>query len=65
MSLRSPKNIYREFAQIKHEGYKSVAIMDDNFMGLPTTDGEGRIIDICNLIKPLNMEWGCLARADQ
>jgi len=64
-TMRSPKNIYDEFKLIKKQGYKSVAIMDDNFMGAPTKDYKKRIVKICDLIKPLKMEWGCLARADQ
>lgn len=62
--VRSPQNIYEEFKQIKEMGYKSIAIMDDNFMG-HATDYKNRIIEICKLIEPLEMEWGCLARADQ
>lgn len=62
---RSPKNIYEEFKLVKKQGFKSVAIMDDNFMGAPTKDYKKRIAKICDLIKPLKMEWGCLARADQ
>lgn len=61
--LRSPQNIYEEFKNLKEDGYKSVAIIDDNFMGLP--GGDERIIKICKLIEPLKMEWGCLARVDQ
>lgn len=63
--LRSPENIYEEFKLLKEQGYKSVAIMDDNFMGLKTPKDKERIIKICQLIEPLKMEWGCLARADQ
>lgn len=62
---RSPRNIFEEFKLVKKQGYKSVAIMDDNFMGAPTSGYKDRIIKICELIKPLKMEWGVLARADQ
>lgn len=65
VAVRSPENVFEEFKAIKEQGYKSVAIMDDNFMGLPTKDGQERILDICKLISPLGLEWGCLARADQ
>ena len=61
--VRSPKNIYKEFELLKRQCYKSVAIIDDNFMGLKGQ--EKRIIKLCKLIKPLKMEWGCLTRADQ
>lgn len=63
MNVRSPKNIYEEFKQIKKAGYKSVALIDDNFLGLKGHDE--RIIKICELIKPLKIEWGCLGRPDQ
>jgi radical SAM superfamily enzyme YgiQ (UPF0313 family) len=63
--LRSPENIYEEFKLLKEHGYNSVAIMDDNFMGLKTSKDKERITKICQLIQHLKMEWGCLARADQ
>jgi radical SAM superfamily enzyme YgiQ (UPF0313 family) len=63
--VRSPKNIYDEFKLVKKIGYKSIAIMDDNFMGSPSPDYKERVIKLCKLITSLKMEWGCLARADQ
>jgi len=63
--MRSPENIYEEVKQIKKMGYKSFYIIDDNFTTLKGKKYEDRIIKICNLIKPLNLIWGCLARADQ
>jgi radical SAM superfamily enzyme YgiQ (UPF0313 family) len=33
--------------------------MDDNFV-----NGKERTIEICKLIEPLKIKWGCLARAD-
>jgi radical SAM superfamily enzyme YgiQ (UPF0313 family) len=63
---RSPENIFEEFKSLKEKGYKSVAIMDDNFLaGVKNPDLKKRILKICELIKPLGMEWGCLARADE
>jgi anaerobic magnesium-protoporphyrin IX monomethyl ester cyclase len=61
--LRSPENIYEEFKLLKSQGYKAVAVIDDNFLGIK--GGEERIKKICELITPLKMEWGCLGRADQ
>ena len=60
VGLRSAKNIIKEFKQLKQEGYKSVAIIDDNFV-----NGKERTIKICKGIEKLGLEWGCLARADQ
>jgi radical SAM superfamily enzyme YgiQ (UPF0313 family) len=66
MRFRSPENIYEEFKQLKEMGYKSVLIMDDNFLGLTKSKPhKDRVIKICQLIEPLQMEWGCLARADE
>lgn len=59
VGLRTPEDIYEEFKLLKEKGYKSVAIIDDNFV-----NGIERTNKICELIKPLKMEWGCLARAD-
>jgi radical SAM superfamily enzyme YgiQ (UPF0313 family) len=59
VSLRSAKNIIKEFRQLKDEGYKSIAIIDDNFI-----NGKERTIEICEGIRDLGLEWGCLARAD-
>lgn len=66
MRFRSPENIYEEFKYLKENGYKAVAIMDDNFLGLVRAKKfKERILKLCELIKPLGMEWGCLARADE
>ena len=63
--MRSPENIYEEVKKIKEGGYRSFYIIDDNFLGLKGKKYEERIIKICELIKPLKLTWGCLARADQ
>ncbi|OGI12542.1 hypothetical protein A3K64_01395 [Candidatus Micrarchaeota archaeon RBG_16_36_9] len=63
--VRTPKNIFEEFKLIKKLGYKSVAVMDDNIMGMPTDEQEKNMIKLFRMLKPLKMEWGCLSRADQ
>lgn len=57
--LRSIQNIIKEFAMLAEEGYRSVAIIDDQFVW-----GEKRTIDICRGIANYNITWSCLARAD-
>ncbi len=57
--LRSASNIIKEFKLLKKEGYKSISIMDDQFVL-----GKERILEVCNGIKGLNLVWGCLSRAD-
>jgi anaerobic magnesium-protoporphyrin IX monomethyl ester cyclase len=61
VGIRSPQNIIDEFIQLDREGYKSVAIIDDQFVW-----GKKRTLDICSKLIGLNLdiEWGCLARAD-
>jgi len=59
VGMRSPKNIIEEFEQLKKEGYKSVSILDDQFVW-----GDERTIEICKGIKDFGIEWGCLSRAD-
>jgi len=57
--LFSPKRVIEEFKEIKRLGYRSVLIADDSFIF-----GKQRLLDICNGIKDLGLEWGCLLRAD-
>jgi radical SAM superfamily enzyme YgiQ (UPF0313 family) len=57
--MRSVENVLEEFRLLKKQGYKSVSIIDDNFIL-----NKERVIKICEGIKPLNIVWGCLARAD-
>jgi lipopolysaccharide/colanic/teichoic acid biosynthesis glycosyltransferase/uncharacterized Fe-S cluster-containing MiaB family protein len=56
---RSASSIIEEFKLIKKQGYKTISIIDDNFIW----DKES-IIKICKGIKDLNLRWGCLSRAD-
>ncbi|MEM5879097.1 MAG: radical SAM protein [Candidatus Aenigmatarchaeota archaeon] len=64
--FRSAENVFKEFKMLKELGYKAVAIMDDDFLALTKLpEYKKRILKICELIRPLKMEWGCLARADE
>ncbi len=56
---RSAANVIEEFRLLKNSGYRSVSIIDDQFVW-----GKKRILEICEGIKNLKMVWGCLARAD-
>ncbi len=55
----SAKRVIEEFKAIKEQGFNSVMIVDDQFLW-----GRNRTLEICRGIKELNMEWGCLSRAD-
>jgi len=60
---RSPKNCYLELKNAKEKWQiKSFKILDDCF-----NLKEDRVIEFCNLIKPLNLKWSCVngLRADK
>lgn len=57
---RTPENIIAEILMLKEQGYRAISFMDDQFVW-----GEERAIAIANGIKELDIEWGCLARADR
>lgn len=57
--LRSAESVIAEFKELKTQGYKSVSIIDDQFLWQ-----EDRTVGICIGIKGLDIDWGCLARAD-
>lgn len=57
--LHSPERVIEEFHNIAKLGFKSVSIIDDEFLW-----EEERTIRICKGIQALNLEWSCLSRAD-
>jgi len=60
---RSSENCYQELKQAKDKWrIKSFKILDDCF-----NFKEDRVIELCNLIKPLNLKWSCVngLRADK
>lgn len=57
---RSAENVIEEFKLLKKQGFRSVSIVDDQFLW-----EEERTLKICEGIKPLGFQWGCLARADR
>jgi len=57
--LHSVKRVIDEFTEIASLGFKSVSVIDDEFLW-----NESRTIEICDGIKDLDLEWSCLARAD-
>ena len=58
--LHSAGRVIEEFSDIARLGFKSVSVIDDEFLW-----DEPRTIEICRGIKPLHLEWSCLARADK
>ncbi|MFH1269739.1 MAG: radical SAM protein [Candidatus Omnitrophota bacterium] len=58
--LHSSERVIREFTEIARLGFKSVTVIDEQFLW-----DEERTLEICAGIKGLNLEWGCLARPDK
>jgi radical SAM superfamily enzyme YgiQ (UPF0313 family) len=58
--LHSSERVIREFTEIARLGFKSVTVIDEQFLW-----DEKRTLEICTGIKELNLEWGCLARPDK
>lgn len=58
--LHSAERVIREFRNIAGLGFKSVSIIDDEFLW-----DEKRTLEITNGIKDLGLEWSCLARPDR
>ncbi len=55
----TPQRVIDEFKAIKDAGYPAVMVMDDQFLA-----NKKRTLAICEGIKPLDLEWGCLSRPD-
>jgi radical SAM superfamily enzyme YgiQ (UPF0313 family) len=59
VQIAGAKRVIEEFKTIKNQGFNSVMIVDDQFLW-----ARNRTLEICRGIKGLDMEWGCLSRAD-
>ncbi len=57
---RSAENVLKEIRMLKKKGYRSIGFIDDQFIW-----DEQRVLDICKGLEEINLEWGCLARADR
>ena len=58
--MHSAERVIVEFTDIARLGFKSVSIIDDQFLL-----DEERILRICEGIKGLGIQWSCLARSDK
>lgn len=57
---RTPKNLYDEIEQVQERYHiNSIMFFDDEFCA-----NHKRLLEICKLIKPLNIKWRCLARVE-
>jgi radical SAM superfamily enzyme YgiQ (UPF0313 family) len=60
VTVRSADSVIKEFKELVDQGFRSVSIIDDQFLW-----EEKRTLDICDGIKDLGIEWSCLARPDR
>lgn len=58
--VHSAQRVIEEMRHIASLGFKSVSIIDDQFLW-----DEKRTLAICEGIKDLKLEWSCLARSDR
>jgi len=58
--LHSASRVIEEFHAIAGLGFKSVSIIDDQFLW-----DEARTLEICRGIKGLGLEWSCLCRPER
>ncbi len=58
-AVASAGRVIEEFGKIADEGFRSVMVVDDQFLW-----GRERTLEICDGIRGLGLEWGCLSRAD-
>jgi len=58
-SVASSARVLEEFRRVKEEGFRSVMVVDDQFLW-----GKRRTLEICDGVKDMGLEWGCLSRAD-
>lgn len=59
VAVASAPTVIREFELLSEQGYRSVSIIDDQFLW-----NKKRTLEICNGVKDLGIEWGILSRAD-
>ena len=58
-TIASSQRVIQEFRKLKEQGFNSVMVVDDQFLW-----GRKRTLEICAGIRDLDLEWGCLSRAD-
>jgi len=59
VAIASAPRVITEFRDIAEKGYRSLMILDDQFLW-----GKERTLEICQGVKDLGLEWGILSRAD-
>ncbi len=59
VGFRSPENVIEEFRLLEKEGYKTLTVIDDEFILQ-----KKRTMEILEGIRGTKIRWSCLARAD-
>ncbi len=59
VGFRSPQNVIEEFKLLESEGYKTLTVIDDEFILR-----KKRTMEILEGIRGTSIRWSCLARAD-
>lgn len=59
LRVKHAENVVKEFKEIASLGYRGVEICDNQFVW-----DKQRVMQICNAIRPLKLQWICYARAD-
>ncbi len=59
MGYRSPAKVIEEFKMLESDGYKTLTVIDDEFILQ-----KRRTMEILEGIKGIKIRWSCLARAD-
>lgn len=57
--VRSAENVFKEMEIVEKQGFRDVMFFDDTF-----TIGRKRVLELCSLLKTLNISWRCLSRVD-
>jgi radical SAM superfamily enzyme YgiQ (UPF0313 family) len=59
VKMASAERVVAEFRELHRLGFRAVMVADDQFLW-----GKARTLQICEGIRDLGLEWGCLSRAD-
>ncbi|MDD4939655.1 MAG: radical SAM protein [Candidatus Omnitrophica bacterium] len=58
--MHSARRVIEEFSDIARRGFRSVSVIDDEFLW-----DDKRTLEICRGIAPLGLEWSCLCRPEK
>ena len=59
VAMASAQRVIQEFQLIRAQGFRSVSVIDDQFLW-----DKPRTLEICQGVRDLGLEWGILSRPD-